>query len=267
MIVEILGYLASILMGLTLGLLGAGGAILTVPILVYFFHVDPKIATVNSLFIVGMTAFFGAANAKFKNKLDIKVAFLFAVPGFVGVSFTKYIFLPSLPDHIFSINNLEVTKSILIMLVFSILMLYSSLAMVLGKKAEIQSLKKDISFYLKLVLQGFFVGFVTGFIGAGGGFLIIPALVGLVGLPMSIAVGTSLAIITLNSGIAFLAALHKGFIPDWNLLISLLMISLVGFFIGSYFSQKTSEKILKKIFGIFLFVVALFILFDQIKNL
>lgn len=261
---EALGYLISIFMGLSLGLLGAGGAILTVPILVYFFAVDPKIATVDSLFIVGMTALIGALNAKLKNKIDLKVAILFALPGLFGVSFAKYIFLPLLPEHITTLGGLELTKSVFIMLVFAVLMLFSSVSMVRGKKNGNQELNKGLSFYIKLVVQGFFVGFVTGFIGAGGGFLIIPALVTLVGLPMHIAVGTSLAIITINSSFAFLAALHKGFVPDWPLLLSILGISLVGFFVGSYYSQKTPERTLKRIFGIFIVLIAMFILIDQI---
>lgn len=261
---EALGYLLSVLMGLSLGLLGAGGAILTVPILVYFFYMDPKVATVDSLFIVGMTAFFGAAKAKIQNRISLKIALLYALPGLMGVSFAKYVFLPLLPEQIFSLGSYVLLKSTLIMLVFATLIFFSAFAMVRGQSANKLSSELIGNFNLKLIAQGFFVGFITGFIGAGGGFLIIPALVGIVGLPMHIAVGTSLAIITINSLFGFLVGLHKGFLPQWNLLISILLISLVGFFIGSRFAQKISEKNLKKIFGVLLIIVAIFILYDQI---
>lgn len=266
--IEILGYIASIFMGLSLGMIGGGGSILTVPILVYLFKVDPILATAYSLFIVGLTALFGGFNYYKKGEVDLKTGFIFAAPSFLGVYLTRSFIVPNLPDPVFSLGSLPVSKALLIMLVFAILMVLASLSMIRSKGSEAQ--KKEMSpsmRYIVIALEGLIVGGITGFVGAGGGFLIIPALVILVGLPMKRAVGTSLFIIAAKSLLGFIGDIqHQPFI-DWTLMLKIAGIAIIGLFIGVTFSNKVPEKILKKGFGFFVLIMGSFILIDQLRKM
>ncbi len=265
---EILGYVASIFMGLSLGMIGGGGSILTVPILVYLFQTHPVTATAYSLFIVGSTALVGGLSYLKKGEVDLKTGFIFAVPSFIGVYLTRAFVVPALPDPVFSIDSFVFSKPLLIMLVFAVLMVAASVSMIRTKKAGAK--KAELSPTAKVVfigLEGLIVGGVTGFVGAGGGFLIIPALVVLVGMPMKLAVGTSLFIIAAKSLIGFLGDLQHHAQIEWSLLTSITGIAVVGLFLGMYFSKSVSEKGLKKGFGYFVLIMGAFILFDQIKRL
>lgn len=266
---ELLGYVASIFMGLSLGMIGGGGSILTVPILVYLFGINPILATAYSLFIVGLTALFGGFGYLKKGEVDLKTGFIFAVPSFVGVYLTRRFVVPSLPDPVFSVGEMAIGKSLLIMLVFAVLMLAASISMIKAKKAATTP-KAPLSPALKfglISLEGLIVGGVTGFVGAGGGFLIIPALVVLVGMPMKIAVGTSLFIIAAKSLIGFVGDLQGTAVIDWKLMLTVAAIAIVGLFLGMSLSKKVSESALKKGFGYFVLIMGAFILFDQIKRM
>ncbi len=258
---ELLGYIAAILMGLSLGLIGGGGSILTVPILVYLFSVNPIIATSYSLFIVGATALFGSYLAYRKNEINLRMAFRFAVPSFIGVYTVKMIVLPLIPEDILSIQNFLLTKTVLVMGVFALLMVVASLAMI-NRKIRSEQEPND----LKVTIQGFFVGSVTGFVGAGGGFLIVPALVNLLGLNMRSAIGTSLTIISLNSLFGFGLSMYQGLQVNWLLLFCILSVALIGLVIGFYYSNKISDMRLKKGFGYFVLIVGTIILIDQITK-
>lgn len=264
----VLGYLASVLMGLSLGLMGGGGSILTVPILVYLFGLSPIVATGDSLFIVGLTALVGGIFYFRRGEVDLKTGALFALPGFLGVFLARSWLVPSLPDPILSVGTVVITKPLFIMAAFAVLMMTASLSMIRGRKEV--SARPQMSSGKKLTLilgQGFFVGVVAGFVGAGGGFLIIPALVILVGLPMKMAVGTSLFIIATNSLIGFLGDLQRQRETDWRLMLTIAAIAIVGLFLGMGLSSKVSEKALKKGFGYFVLMMGIFVLFDQIKKL
>ncbi len=263
--IEIIGYIAAIFMGVSLGLVGGGGSILTVPILVYLFSVDPLIATSASLFIVGAAALLGGALSFRRGEVHLNTAIQFAVPSFAGVFLTKNILVPKIPNQILSIQNFNVTKPLLIMGIFAVLMLLASFAMIKGKKPieKNPSEKK----WTSIAGQGFLVGGVTGLVGAGGGFLIVPALVNLVGLNMRSAIGTSLMIIAANSLFGFGLALHGGLNVDWKILGSILGVALVGLLVGSYYSKRVSEKKLKSGFGYFVLIMGGLILFDQIRRL
>lgn len=273
----VFGYLASILMGLSLGMIGGGGSILTVPILVYLFAIPPVLATAYSLFIVGLTALVGGLSYLRKGEVDVKTGIIFAVPSFIGVYLTRAYVMPSLPDPVFSIGTLLVSKPLLIMLVFSVLMLAASISMIrggkksAGDKAENPKTPKTLNPgitqstpWLLIGAEGLIVGGVTGFVGAGGGFLIIPALVVLVGLSMKRAVGTSLMIIAAKSLLGFTGDLQTGTQMDWTLLISISAIALIGLFVGMNLGKKVPEQVLKKAFGYFVLVMGSFILFDQL---
>jgi len=264
---EILGYIASIFMGLSLGLIGGGGSILTVPILVYLFGMNPITATAYSLFIVGSTALVGGMIYLKKGDVDLKTGFVFAVPSFIAVYLTRAYILPALPDPVFSIGSLVISKPLLIMLVFAVLMVAASVSMIKTKKTETKKIELGASSKLLLIgLEGLVVGAVTGFVGAGGGFLIIPALVILVGMPMKLAVGTSLFIIAAKSLIGFTGDLQQHPVIDWPLITTITGIAIVGLFVGLYFSKIVSEQALKKGFGYFVFIMGIFILFDQIQK-
>lgn len=262
---ELFGYFASILMGLSLGLVGGGGSILTVPILVYLFQVNPTLATAYSLFIVGLTSLIGGFQAYLNKQVDFKRGILFAVPSFIGVYGVRSQIMPLIPDTVFEISSYIMTKSILIMMVFAVLMLLASFSMIKSSLAinDTQNKKKKVNYFL-IALEGLIVGGVTGFVGAGGGFLIIPALVLLTGLPMKIAVGTSLFIISIKSLFGFLGDVQTQAPLDWYFMFTLVGISILGLFLGVQLKSKVSDHLLKKGFGWFVLIMGFLILSDQI---
>lgn len=267
---EELGYLLSVLMGVSLGLVGGGGSILTVPILYYFFQQDSLTATTNSLFIVGVTALVGAViNIKNKN-IDFKMGFLFAVPSFLGVYLTRKFLLPYLPETLFSVSSFSLTKSLLVMILFSVLMILASRSMIRGAKknqsVDVKKKQQEVAL-LSVMGKGLLVGGVTGFVGAGGGFLIIPALVLLLNLPMRKAIGTSLAIIASNSLFGFFISTQNANVVDWSLLIKICVLGILGILVGQYFSQKVDESNLKRGFGYFVLSVGSLILLDQVQKM
>jgi uncharacterized membrane protein YfcA len=260
---EILGYLFSILIGVSLGLIGGGGSILTVPVLVYIFSVDAVTATGYSLFIVGVTSAVGTATF-FKNKLvNIKTAIIFGIPSIVAVFLTRAYIVPAIPKEILTIGDFVVTKSILMMLLFAILMIAASYSMIKKDKKKSAEADGPQKFNYPLILiEGFVVGVLTGLVGAGGGFLIIPALVVLSKLPMKEAVGTSLVIIATKSLIGFFGEASEVQL-DWSLLLSISAFAVIGIFIGSYLSKKINGAKLKPAFGWFVLVMGIYIIIKE----
>lgn len=262
---EVVGYMASVLMGLSLGLIGGGGSILTVPILVYLFSLQPVVATGYSLFIVGLTALFGGFNFMRQGQVDFKTGMIFAGPSFLGVYASRSWVIPALPDPVFQLANFEMSKNMLMMVVFAVLMIVASYSMI-RKPSSTPKQKKDMAplqRYLLIALEGLVVGGITGFVGAGGGFLIIPALVILVGLPMKRAVGTSLFIIAIKSLFGFIGDWQRNPNIDWQLLLTVSGIAIAGIFAGSYLSRYVAEDKLKKVFGWFVLVMGSGILLQQ----
>jgi uncharacterized membrane protein YfcA len=258
---EYFGYFASVIIGLSLGLIGGGGSILAVPILVYLFKVYPEQATTYSLFIVGLTSIIGTFSHYKLGNLKIKSALVFAFPSIVSLLSVRKIILPIIPDTLFSIDNFDITKSFLIMMVFAFLMIAASVSMI--KKTKKINVAKKIN-YPVLAVIGFLVGLIIGFLGAGGGFLIIPALLFFANLPMKQAVGTSLLIISINSLIGFSGDLLGGVKLDYTLLSTISVAALVGLFIGTRLSKKIDEAKLKPAFGWFVLVTGIFIIAKEI---
>jgi uncharacterized membrane protein YfcA len=263
--VFILGLLGAFVMGSVLSLLGAGGSILTMPVLVYLFSIPAVEATSYSLLIVGLTALLGSIGYFRQGTIDIKTAIIFGIPSILGVLLARHYLLPSIPSE-FNLGAL-ITKDFVIMFVFSVLMILAALMIIKKnqKKSHTQDIPKN-KFFL-VVLEGLVVGGVTGFVGAGGGFLIIPALVLLAGLEMKIAVGTSLIIIALKSIIGFGGDLIGGFQTDWILVFYIMSATLVGVLVGNFLSQKFTGEQLKKYFGIMVLVIGFYIVTEQIINL
>lgn len=263
-LVEILGYLGALVVGLVLGLIGGGGSILTVPIMVYLIGLNPIIATGYSLFVVGITSVFGAFQNYRKGLVDVKTAIVFAVPAFIVVYLTRRYFVPIIPDVVFTINDFDVTNDIFIMIFFSLVMLLASYSMIKGRKnispTETKSLKHN---YPMIAFQATVIGVFSGIVGAGGGFLIIPTLVILGKLPMKKAIGTSLFVIAVNSLFGFLGDVSNIAI-DWNFLLIFTFISIIGILIGSYFSKYISGRKLKTGFGYFTIVMAIYIVYREL---
>lgn len=258
---EYIGYLFSILIGLSLGLIGGGGSILAVPILVYLFKVNPEHATSYSLFIVGITSMIGSFTHYKLGNLKIKSALVFTVPSILSLLLVRKIILPIIPNTLFFIGDLEVSKDLLIMIVFAFLMIATSVSMI--KKSKKTKEAKEINF-LFLALIGLFVGLIIGFLGAGGGFLIIPALLFFADLPMKQAVGTSLFIIFINSIIGFGGDMLGGVELNYKFLFVISMMAILGLFIGTKLSKKIDGAKLKPAFGWFVLVMGLYIIAKEI---
>lgn len=261
---EIIGYIASILIGVLLGLIGGGGSILTVPVLVYLFDVLPVTATAYSLFIVGTTSIVGSITYFKKGLVNIKTAVVFGIPSIFAVFLTRKYILPAIPDSLFTLAEFEVTKDIFLMILFAVLMVVAAYTMLKGKKSDTKPDAEPQKFnYPIILLEGSFVGVLTGLVGAGGGFLIIPALVLFSKLPMKEAVGTSLVIIAAKSLIGFTGELGNASL-DWTFLITLTSLSIVGIFIGSYLTKFINSDKLKPAFGVFVLLMGIYILFKEI---
>ena len=262
--IVIIGFAAAILIGISLGLIGGGGSILTVPVLVYILGVDPVLATAYSLFVVGSTSLVGAGTYMKKGLVNYKTALVFAIPSFIAVFLTRKFLVPALPDPLFTVGEAIITKNIGIMVFFALIMLAASFSMIRGKKGGDAADEEEVKFNFPMIaLEGSVVGVITGIVGAGGGFLIIPALVILAKLPMKMAVGTSLLIIAAKSLIGFLGDLSSQTI-DWQMLLIFTSLSIVGIFIGSALSKKINEKILKTGFGWFVLVMGIYIITKEL---
>ena len=267
---ELLGYIASILIGISLGLIGSGGSILTVPVLVYLFGVDPILATAYSLFVVGASSLVGAFPKYKQGLINVKTAVIFGIPSIASVYATRKFIVPLIPAEVFSIGEFIVTKSILMMVLFAILMVAASISMIRGKCEQCEKEKlgtyveeEQVFNYPMILLEGAVVGVLTGLVGAGGGFLIIPALVMLSKLSMKQAVGTSLLIIAAKSLIGFTGDLGHTQI-DWTLLLTVTGLAIGGIFLGDIISKKVDGNKLKIGFGWFVLVMGIYILVQQL---
>lgn len=260
----IFAYLAAAFIGISLGLIGGGGSIMTVPVLVFLFGISPILSTSYSLFIVGSTSLVGAFNNYRKGLVSIKTALLFGISSISTVFLTRKFIIPAIPKHIFYIGKFDLTENILTMLLFAVLMVAAATAMIgSSRKAEPEVIENKKIELAKLLLYGVAIGFATGLLGAGGGFLLIPTLVLLVGLPMKQAVGTSLLIIALNSLIGFTGDLGH-FAMDWIFLAKITAIAISGIFIGGFIGRRIDGAGLKKGFGWFVLAMGIYIISKEL---
>ncbi len=281
--ITIISYVLALLMGVVLGLIGGGGSILTVPILVYLLHINPVTATAYSLFIVGSTALAGAIRNIPKRNLDVITGVVFAIPALIAVYSTRKFIIPAIPDSLFTIGSLEITKDIAIMIFFAIIMLMASISMIRDNNKKVNEPRADTKAKLQssvildeiepvtkikynypmILIEGVVVGVITGLVGAGGGFLIIPALVLFAKLPMKKAVATSLFIIAIKSLFGFIGDVQN--IPiDWSFLLIFTGFSIVGIMLGVYINKFIDGDKLKKVFGYFVLVMGIYIIIKEL---
>ncbi len=260
---EVLGYLCALLIGVVLGLIGGGGSILTVPVFVYLISINPITATAYSLFVVGVSALVGALRNMQKGLVDFRTAIVFSIPAFIAVYAARKYILPAIPAELFSVGDFLVTKNTGIMVFFALIMLVASYSMIRERKNGNGEEPKVTYNYPLIILEGILIGIITGLVGAGGGFLIIPALVLLAKLPMKKAVATSLLIIATKSLIGFLGDVQTMAI-NWAFLLSFTTLSVIGIFIGVWLNKFIDGNKLKKAFGWFVLVMGVYIIYMEI---
>jgi uncharacterized membrane protein YfcA len=258
---EAIGYLASICIGLVLGLLGGGGSILSIPILVYLFNVDAVMASAYSLFIVGVTSLVGAIPKYREQLVSIRTGLVFGIPSVFAIFSTRRWVVPAIPDVLFHVGNFPFTKRILLLGIFAVLMILASVTMI-RRQGAFES--EDNGYHVAgIIFQGLLIGFLTGLVGAGGGFLIIPALVLLTGIPFKAAVGTSLFIIAINSLTGFVGDVMN-YPIQWNFLLVITALAVAGILIGNKFSKKLPASQLRKSFGWLTLITGTWILLKEI---
>ncbi len=263
---EIFGYLSAIIIGLSLGMIGSGGSILTVPVLVYFMGLNPSISAAYSLFIVGITSLVGSYSFYKKGMVAVKTALIFGLPSIGAVYVTRKYLVPAIPRVVLSSGEFILTKDMLLMSIFALLMIFSAFSM-LGSKQTTPNTHPDWGNKLNygaILAEGVMVGILTALVGAGGGFLILPALVMFAKLPFNKAIGTTLLVIAINCFFGFMGDLSN-YRMDWLLLILFSALSVCGIFIGMALSAKIPGCTLKKVFawvvlglGIYIFTAELF---------
>ena len=264
---EIIGYIASVFIGISLGLIGGGGSILTVPVLVYLFGESAELSTAYSLFIVGTTALVGGIRNATMGNVNYKTAVVFTIPAFIAVYLTRAYLVPAIPQNIFTVGTFTMTKDVAIMVFFALVMLAASVSMIRNKREEKdeEGETEPVFNVPAIVAEGAVVGVLTGIVGAGGGFLIIPALVLFAKLPMKKAVGTSLLIIAAKSLIGFIGDVQRpDLIIDWTLLLTVTAIAVAGIFVGIYATKFIDGEKLKKGFGWFVLIMAVYIILKQL---
>ncbi|HEX3766811.1 MAG TPA: sulfite exporter TauE/SafE family protein [Puia sp.] len=260
---EIITYAASLFVGLSLGMIGAGGSILTVPVFVFVLKIDPLVSSVYSMFVVGISSLAGGVKAIFNKLVDIKTTIVFGIPSVTGVLIARKFIYPSIPDQIFSIGDYAVSKKILFMFCISSLMFTAAVRMLRSSPLNAAAVHGNTQVKtIFLLIQGFIVGIITGLFGIGGGFLIVPALYFWSRLPMKAAVGTALLIIAMNSLFSFSTSYADAPI-NWMLLLRFSLGAVIGILIGSRIGEKIPGNYLKIIFGWFVMAVSFYIVFKQ----
>lgn len=260
---QIIGYVLAVFVGVILGMVGSGGSILSVPILVYVMGIEPTLATAYSLFIIGTTSFVGGIQKAKQHLVDYDKVLLFGIPTVISVFLTRKIIVPSLPDIIIESDYFTLYKTTLIMVFFAIVMIFASYRMIKPLQ-ETKNIGHEKLQYSTIIILGLLIGFISGFVGAGGGFLIVPTLLFFAKVPMKMAVGTSLLIVSSQSLIGFMGDFMGERIMDWELLQYFTIASIGGIFIGNSISKITDDKKLKTAFGWFVLTMGIYIILKEL---
>jgi len=243
---NLLALLGASLIGLSLGITGAGGSIITLPVLVYLAGLPPKEAVGLSLFVVGAAALVGAIQRFRSGEIHLKAVLMFALSGMAGAA-----------------GGAQLTPLVsgrVLMVIFAVLMLVVAINMLVGTKIEPDT-KADCR-PVRCLLAGLGVGVLTGFIGVGGGFLLMPALVKFAKLPLRVATGTSLAVISFNSAAGFVS--HFGEAPPrWTLALTFAGIAAAGVLLGSFFAKRLPVARLRQGFAFMVIITGSFVLWQS----
>ena len=259
----IIGYILAVVIGLLLGLLGGGGSILSVPILRYIFDYSAYDATAYSLFVVGAASIIGTASYIKDKLVDFRVLFSFGVIASVSSFLNRKYVVTNIPEEIIKLGDFILTRDLFIMLLFAAMMFLSAKSMIKGRGTEDNSEKKKKPLVFSAIV-GVLVGLFTSLVGAGGGFIVVPVLVMFYNMPIKKAIGTSLSIITINSLAGFSGQVATGAAIDWPFLITFSGIASIGILIGVYLSNIISNDKLKRLFGWFIVVMAVFIVVKEL---
>jgi uncharacterized protein len=258
-----LGYLAIIGVGLVIGLIGGGGSILTIPVLVYLFRIEPLAAISYSFFIVGTTSLAGAINKIRHGQFHLSTALWFGIPDILGVIVMRTYLFPPIPGNLFTLGDHIVTKTEAVILLFSLIMIGSAYRMLTADQEENSTLFYAEKSPRTLVILGFFTGCLTGMVGVGGGFLIVPILVLFAKQPIRMAIGTSLLIIAAKSFIGFLTdRIH--YTVDYRFIIGLSVLALAGLAAGLRWHHKVQTETMTKGFAWLVLIIGLYILTNEI---
>ena len=259
----ILGLILSLIIGLVLGLVGGGGSILTVPLVHYVFGETMLLATTYSLFVVAVSASVGSVQRIRMGQVDFHKALIFVVPSMLTAFCIRLWIIPTIPAN-FAFFEINLSRASIITALLILVMVFTAQKTLRSKRepsTEPTTAKTIIGF-------GILTGILSGFIGAGGGFIIVPILLRM-GLEMKKAVATSMFIIAIQSGVALIGDIFNKEIAEsgginWNLLFMITGVTIIGVFIGNLFQNKVSAKWLKKVFSILLLIVAAGLLFKMI---
>ncbi len=259
-LLHLFGFVSSVLIGVRLGMIGSGGSILTLPVLVYLLGISPVVSTVYSLFVVGTTSLVGSVSYMQKHLVHYRAAAVFSIPSFLAVYLSRRYGLLSIPDPVFASGTFALSKDLFVMLFFALIMLAAAVSMIRSGKAAATAEEGDGVFSDGAVaFGGLVVGALTGIVGAGGGFLIIPVLVLVAHLPMRQAVGTSLLIIAAKSLFGF-AGDVPGVAVNWSFLLGFTLLSVAGIWLGAGLARFIPCTRLKQVFGWFVLAMSLCIL-------
>ncbi len=272
---DLIGYLCAVLIGFSLGLIGGGGSVLTVPVLVYLFHIDAMLSTAYSLFVVGVSSAIGSVSYMRNKLVCYRAALVFGIPSIISVFITRKFIMPAIPDPILTWGSLALSKDAGIMLLFAVLMIFAATSMIRGGTRKLASEAEEeqrgcdggqspsLSRYSLILLEGFAVGGLTGLVGAGGGFMIVPALVVLARIPMKLAIGTSLLIIAAKSLLGFMGDIGNQTI-DWHFLSIFTALAIAGIYLGTWLSKRVSAQALRKTFGYFVVLMGFYVLYQEL---
>ncbi|MEJ2207147.1 MAG: sulfite exporter TauE/SafE family protein [Gemmatimonadota bacterium] len=259
--IEAFGIAAMMSMGAVLGMLGAGGSILTLPILVYLFGVSPTLATGYSLAIVGASALAGAVEYLRRGQSSPRMALVFGLPAMVGVYLTRRFLFPALPDPVLRFGGIVLTKDAAVMILFAAFMLVAAVSMLRSSRgpAAVDAVRHELRNVPLILGLGFTVGVFTGMVGAGGGFMILPVLVLLGGLPVKVAIGTDLLIIAAKSLVGFVGEMQAVEGIDYGFVGLVTLLPLAGMAVGTYLNRRVSAPFLRAAFGWFLLAMGTYI--------
>lgn len=260
----VVGYILATVVGFTLGLLGGGGSILSVPILVYCFSYDPIEATTYSLFIVGSASIAGTLKYFEEKMISLPGVILFGIPSVLAMFFTRRFLIHELPETLIKIGSFEITKNLFVIILFAIIMIIAARFMIKGRDRVAADELRWNAPLITMILLGVATGFLSSLVGAGGGFIIIPVLIKFFKMPIKRAIGTSLCIIMLNSLIGFTGDVSAHVSIDYLFLIKFTGLTILGIFAGIYASRHISGNKLKPIFGWFVLIMGIFIITKEL---